>query len=108
MATMIPDEQSDFTTPGEGAFYRFLHAVAKPDPHYIAWYLPVIQGHEPDFIVYSNQLGLVIFEVKDWILEQVVSADPQHFTLKISGSTQKRKNSLQQAREKAEKEPNRF
>jgi len=46
--------------------------------------------------------------VKDWVLEQVISADPQHFTLKISGSTQKRKNSLQQAREKAEKEPNRF
>jgi len=80
MATMIPDEQSDFKTPGEGVFYRFLQAVAKPDHHYIAWYLPVIQGHEPDFIVYSSQFGLVIFEIKDCDLEQVVSADPSTST----------------------------
>ena len=99
MATMIPDEQADFKTPGEGAFYRFLQAVAKPDPHYIAWYLPDIQGHEPDFIVYSSHFGLVIFEVKDWALEQVVSADPQQFTLTIGGGTQTRKNPLQQARD---------
>ena len=53
----------------------------------------------PDFIIYSSQFGLVIFEVKDWDLEQVVSADPQHFTLQISGSTQKRRTPLQQARD---------
>ena len=99
MAIMIPDETADFSTAGEGTFYRFLQAVAKPDHHYIAWYLPDIQGHEPDFIIYSSQFGLVIFEVKDWDLEQVVSADPQHFILQISGSTQKRRNPLQQARD---------
>ena len=59
MAIMIPDETADFSTAGEGTFYRFLQAVAKPDHHYIAWYLPDIQGHEPDYIVYSTHFGLV-------------------------------------------------
>jgi len=31
MALMIPDEVQGFTTEGEGKFYRFLSAAAKPD-----------------------------------------------------------------------------
>ncbi|MEK6654687.1 MAG: hypothetical protein AABY92_06025 [Thermodesulfobacteriota bacterium] len=54
MATMIPDDIQDFTTPGEGAFYRFLQAVAQPDDRHLSWYLPDIQGREPDFILYSD------------------------------------------------------
>jgi len=36
MATMIPYDIQTFTTDGEGAFYRFLQAVAVPDSIYIA------------------------------------------------------------------------
>jgi len=99
MAVMIPDEIQTFTTDGEGVFYRFLKSVAKPDHQYMAWYLPDIQGREPDFIVFSEETGLVIFEVKDWAMDQIVAADPQNFTLCIDGQEEKRENPLHQARD---------
>jgi hypothetical protein len=43
-----------FTTDGEGAFYRFLQAVAVPGSRCIAWHQPDIMGHEPDFIHYLS------------------------------------------------------
>jgi hypothetical protein len=99
MALMIPDEVASFTTEGEGKFYRFLSAAAKPDNAYLAWYLPDIHGKEPDFILYSDSIGLVIFEVKDWVLDQIREANPHQFTLEIKGEISPRKNPLQQARD---------
>ena len=97
MATMTPGETEEFETEGEKAFYRFLEGVAKPDVHYLCWYLPDINGNEPDFLLYCEDVGLVIFEVKDWALRQVEEANPQYFLLKIRGKTESRKNPLQQA-----------
>lgn len=57
MATKIPADIQTFTTEGEGAFYRFLHACAKPDVRHPAWYLPEIEGREPDFILYGRYCG---------------------------------------------------
>jgi len=48
MATMIPRDIGEFETEGEKAFYKFLEGVAKPDAHYLCWYLPEINGKEPD------------------------------------------------------------
>src|SRR5512139_186376 len=50
------------------------------------WYLPDIEGREPDFILFGSEVGLLIFEVKDWALEQIVEANPHTFILKIGGS----------------------
>ena len=99
MATMIPDDIQVFTTPGEGKFYRFLKVCAKPDDRYIAWYQPDIAGREPDFILFAHDAGLIIFEVKDWALDQIVAADPQFFTLRLEGKEERRKNPVQQIRE---------
>lgn len=99
MATMIPSDIEFFTTEGEKSFYRFLQAVAKPDQKYLCWYLPDINGREPDFLLYSEDVGLIIFEVKDWRLDQIVSADSQFFTLSIAGKAEKRQNPLHQARD---------
>ncbi|HQG65764.1 MAG TPA: nuclease-related domain-containing protein, partial [Smithella sp.] len=99
MATMIPADTEEFTTEGEKTFYRFLHAVAKPDHKYLCWYLPDINGREPDFLLYSEDVGLIIFEVKDWRLDQIISADSQFFTLSIAGKAEKRQNPLHQARD---------
>jgi hypothetical protein len=85
MATMLPNDIQTFTTDGEGTVYRFLQACAKPDNRYLAWYQPDILGREPDFILYAQDVGLVIFEVKDWALDQIVTADPQFFTLRVNG-----------------------
>lgn len=99
MATMIPNDIQEFTTPGEGVFYRFLQSCAKPDDRYTAWYLPDILGREPDFLLYAPDAGLIIFEVKDWALDQIINADPQFFTLDMGGKEERRKNPLQQIRE---------
>jgi len=99
VALMIPSETDEFTTDGEKVFYRFLSSVAKPDNSYLAWYTPDLQGKQPDFILYSNEVGLVVFEVKDWVLEQVREADPHRFLLEINGTLAPRKNPLLQAYE---------
>jgi hypothetical protein len=99
MATMLPNDIQTFTTDGEGTVYRFLQACAKPDNRYLAWYQPDILGREPDFILYAQDVGLVIFEVKDWALDQIVTADPQFFTLRVNGKEEQRKNPVQQIRD---------
>ena len=99
MATMIPENIRTFTTEGEKQFYRFLESVAKPDSQYIAWYTPDLKGKEPDFILFGDKVGLIVFEVKDWALEQIREANPQHFILSMGGKTKSRKNPFQQARD---------
>jgi len=97
MATMIPPDVEDFATNGERQFYSFLQSVAKPDPAFIVWYCPDVEGREPDFIVYHDQVGLLIFEVKDWSLHQIIEADPKRFKLTINGAEESRTNPLEQA-----------
>ncbi|MBL7179014.1 MAG: AAA family ATPase [Desulfobacterales bacterium] len=99
MATMIPENVESFTTEGEKQSYRFLEAVAKPDSQYLCWYLPDIHGKEPDFILFSNKLGLIIFEVKDWQLDQIKEANPHYFIIQKDLKTEKLQNPCQQARE---------
>lgn len=98
MALMIPDDVQEFCTEGERHFYGFLKTAAKPDSKYLVWYLPDIDGREPDFILFCKDTGLVIFEVKDWALNQIQAADPRHFTLSINGRDEERESPLRQAR----------
>lgn len=74
MSTMIPGNVEGFTTEGEQRFYRFMETAVLPNDQFICWYTPDINGNEPDFILYSKKIGLVVFEVKDWNLEQIISA----------------------------------
>jgi hypothetical protein len=99
MATMIPNDIEDFNTEGERRFYKFLQSVAKPDQNYTCWYLPDIEGREPDFVLFCDEIGLVIFEVKDWALGQIKKADPQTFTVKMGKESRELKNPLRQARD---------
>ena len=83
MATMIPSDIENFNTEGERRFYEFLQSVAKPDQKYTCWYNPDIERREPDFILFCDELGLLIFEVKDWALNQIKEANPRTFTLRM-------------------------
>jgi hypothetical protein len=98
MAIMIPEDIDQFTTEGEGQVYKFLATVAKPDTDYTVWYSPDIRGREPDFILYNDEIGLVIFEVKDWSLEQILEADKKQFRLQIGSKIETRQNPAAQAR----------
>ena len=69
MAIMIPNDVEEFQTEGERVFFRFLQSVAKSDSRHVAWYLPDVKGKGPDFSLYGDDVGLVVFEVKDWALK---------------------------------------
>ena len=45
----------------------------------MAWYLPDVNGKEPDFLLCGDDVGLVSFEVKDWALKQIHEANPHQF-----------------------------
>jgi hypothetical protein len=63
MATMMPSDIGEFETEGERAFYKFLEGVAKPDAHYFCWYLPEVNGKEPDFLLYFEEVGVENYRV---------------------------------------------
>ena len=96
MAYMIPQNIEQFIPEGERQTYRFLEAVAKPDNRFVCWYLPDVQGREPDFILYSQQNGMVVLEVKDWDLHQIREVNPQHFILDIGVKAESRRNPIKQ------------
>jgi hypothetical protein len=97
MATMIPDKVQSFKTEGEKCFYQFLKNVAKPDTQYVVWYSPDLDNKEPDFVLYSKKAGIVIFEVKDWSLDQIVEANSHNFKIKFGSKIKTITNPLQQA-----------
>ena len=99
MATMIPENVERFKTDGERQFYKFLETVAKPDSRYFAWYTPDIKDREPDFILFSEKTGLIIFEVKDWDLGQIIEATPHQFRLRKGAKTESHQNPQKQVRD---------
>jgi hypothetical protein len=48
-------------------------------------------------LLYCEDVGLVIFEVKDWALRQIEEANPYQFLIQIKGKIESRKNPSQQA-----------
>ena len=87
-------------TPGERTVFRFLREAARPDSDFIGWYEPAIgeQGREPDFVLFGNQHGLLVLEVKDWLIDQIEEADSHHFKIWIGGHEENKTNPDRQAR----------
>jgi hypothetical protein len=102
MAVMHPEDIEDYkeATENEKRVFRFLEEAARPHKDFICWYEPPIgsSGKEPDFIVFGKKLGLIIFEVKDWTSQQIISYNPHQFTILISGKAEKKTNPDKQAK----------
>ena len=101
MASIIPLNNTAFATSGERRFYAFLRDAVKPDSLCLAWYSPSVDGLEPDFILYTPEEGLIVFEVKDWTLPQIRAADTHSFKLALAenGQEESRKNPWRQGRD---------
>jgi hypothetical protein len=99
---MHPEDIEDLENPTEGErkVFRFLQEAARPDSEFIGWYEPTIgeQGREPDFILFGNQQGLLVLEVKDWVIDQIEEADSHHFKIWIGGREENKTNPDRQAR----------
>ncbi|MFZ4857855.1 MAG: DEAD/DEAH box helicase [Desulfuromonadaceae bacterium] len=98
MPLIIPDDIDHYTTAGEEIFCRFLRTVAKPDDRYIVWYSPDINDSEPDFILYNPDVGLIVFEVKDWAIDQIIDVSPKKFRLLLGSKEQVKTNPHEQAK----------
>jgi hypothetical protein len=99
MATIIPLDNTSFTTSGERRFYHFLRDAVKPDAQCLAWYSPTVDGLEPDFILYTPEAGLIVFEVKDWVLSQIRGADTHSFRISVAADKEEsRTNPFYQSR----------
>ncbi len=97
MARMFPSQNETFPNDGEKIFYRFIEHAAKPDSKYMCWYIPDVKGEEPDFILYCEDIGLVIIEVKLWVLGQIKEINPHE--VRLEGFKERMKNPLKQARD---------
>ncbi len=80
MARMHPEDIEGLksTPEGERKVFRFLREAARPDQDFIGGYEPAIgeEGKEPDFVLFGKQQGLLVREVKDWLVDQIEEADP--------------------------------
>ncbi|MBI5014606.1 MAG: ATP-binding domain-containing protein [Deltaproteobacteria bacterium] len=99
MATMIPEAVRSFQTEGEEQVYRFLANVAKPDLAHTVWYTPDVADREPDFVLCSDEVGIVVLEVKDWALQQIRKVNPLTFELQMGAKVEERTNPLRQAKQ---------
>lgn len=99
MATMFPADVTSFLTTGEETTWHFLQRTARPDGKFLCWYAPDIEEREPDFILLSPDCGLVVLEVKDWLVDQLLEADGKSVLMVVNGREERRKQPLAQARE---------
>lgn len=99
MAEMLPSDllAVDNVTDGEKRVYQFLRDILTPHDQYIVCYEPAGLDCNPDFVVWSEQLGLLVIEVKDWLADQIQRADPFNFELTINGRIETRRAPLKQA-----------
>jgi hypothetical protein len=73
MARLIPDSafSDPEMTPGERRLIRNLYQTLEDSC--IVWYQPHLpSSRRPDLIVYIPTIGLILYEVKDWSLENVI------------------------------------
>lgn len=102
MARMRPEKIDGLerATPGELKVFQFLKEAARPHHDYVAWYKPLLGGAgvEPDFVLFGQHLGLLVLEVKDWVLPQIVAADQHHFVLRAGDREEKKINPDRQAK----------
>jgi len=75
------DEQNNPLTEGERALLKFLDLYLPKDPNwkkeqglknYKGWLIfaqPFLNGSRPDIVIFNPQVGIVIYEVKDWNLK---------------------------------------
>ena len=93
-------ESLENATPGQRTVFRFLQEAVRPDSDFIGWYEPAIgeQGLEPDHVLFGNQHGLLVLEVKDWLIDQIEEADSYHFKIWIGGREENKTNPDQQDR----------
>jgi hypothetical protein len=105
MAEMIPESISanSEATNGEKKVFRLFQDALIPDEDYLVWYEPKVIDRYTDFIVFSQKFGLLVVEVKDWVVGNIDEFNPQTFKGTFHGSSKEVLNPLIQSRDVANK-----
>jgi len=83
VAETIPLEVPADATRGEKQIHALLKAALVPDEEFVVWFEPKPPGvrQRPDFLVWSQRVGLLIIEVKDWVVDQIARMDAAQCTV---------------------------
>lgn len=99
MAQMIPESiaASANASAGEKRVFRLLRDALLPDDDYFVWYEPKSARRRPDFLVWSQDWGLLILEIKSWKLNQIGEANLDQWTIRYNQVDTVRPNPAEQA-----------
>ncbi len=65
----------------------------------VFWRPQLESGKQPDVVVYWPELGLILYEIKDWVIDQIEKADPNEWTIKFGRVRSAKTAPLKQARQ---------
>ena len=97
---MVPESisASQDATPGEKLVFKVLRDALLPDEEFIVWFEPAAVKRRPDFLVWSQELGLLVIEVKDWDSKKILDMNPRHWKIERHGKPQVHDSPTEQAR----------
>jgi len=105
MAEMIPASinSNSEATNGEKRVFGLLQDALNPNEDYLVWFEPKVINRYTDFIVFSQKFGLLIVEVKDWVISNIGEFNPRTFKGHFHGAEKEVLNPLAQSRDCANK-----
>jgi hypothetical protein len=99
MAEVFPESisRSSSATAGEKRVFTILRDSLIPDEDYIVWYEPRLKSKDPDFIIWGQDLGLLVLEVKSWRLDRIRTVSPKKCLVDLGKGLIAVDNPLEQA-----------
>lgn len=95
MAEMVPDRLSPGVSTGERRVFEVLQRL--PDDC-IVYYEPVVSRRYPDFVVIIPDMGMMVFEVKSWRIQSIISANGDEVRTRTSSGEEVFPHPIRQAR----------
>ncbi|RLC85707.1 MAG: hypothetical protein DRI37_07720, partial [Chloroflexi bacterium] len=98
---LIPSPIPQNATPGEKKVYRLLRQQLPSG--YIAWYELTLSfradSRYPDFVIIGPDQGILVLEVKDWVLDNISQVKKTLFVLRTGRRELKEHDPFKQARD---------
>ena len=100
MAEMVPESIAAMkeATPGEKRVFKVLRDALLPDEDYIVWFEPKAVKKRPDFLIWAQDWGLIVIEVKDWTAQQIVDPTLERWTIRRNNIYEAHESPVEQAR----------
>lgn len=93
MANILP-RKIETRTKGERVLIKQLSEALSEN--WSIFYEPLVNGVRPDIVLFSSKFGILILEVKDYVLSTVRSVAPDFWTLNIEENIKSEKSPLAQ------------